>query len=171
MLGDVGGPNVEHFEEGDGTVLSTIDATSETDWVYLTLADGKQVVPEDPDDDTGWDLAFLRFHIKLNGGVSGPAGLTAAVLEDTVFDDLDVAPNDGYEADEADGDDDDEDPEYVLRDWYAYNVMTHVLTPQTVLYVIKTADGQHYKVSVDGYYDDAGSSGHLSFRWGTVDAP
>lgn len=170
MVDEMGGPNVGHTDEGDGVFLTAIDASSETDWVYLSLADGSQVEPDDPMTDPSWDVAFLRFHIKLNGGVSGSAEVGAARLEAVEFDDVTQAPADGFEFDAPDGDDDNEDPDYVLRQWYGYNVMTHVLTPEPVVYVVRTAD-RHYKLQIDSYYDEAGSSGHPSFRWGALDAP
>ena len=70
LVDDVGGPHVGHVEQGDGMFVTTVDATSETEWVYLRLADGAEVEVADPAADTSWDLAFLRFHVKLDGGVS-----------------------------------------------------------------------------------------------------
>ncbi|MEM6993568.1 MAG: HmuY family protein [Myxococcota bacterium] len=170
MVGDMGGPNVAHVDEGAGVLLTTVDATSETDWVYLSLADGAQVEPTDPESDATWDIAFLRFHIKMNGGVSGSAEVGAAIIEGQAFDDVTDAPSDGYLFDEADGDDENEDPDYVLREWYGYNIMTHVLTPEMVVYVIQGREGD-YKLQIENYYDEAGTSGHLQFRWGALDAP
>jgi len=170
MVDEIGGPNIGHLDEGDNVFLTTIDASSETDWVYLSLVDGVQVEPDDPQTDPSWDLAFLRFHIKLNGGVSGASGVAAAQLDGVDFDDVSDAPAEGFEVDAPDGDDDDEDPDYVLRHWYDYSVMTHVLTPTATVYVVRSGD-DHYRLQLDAYYDEAGSSGHPSFRWGSIAAP
>lgn len=170
MVDDVGGPHVGHVEQGDGMFVTTVDATSETEWVYLRLSDGAEVEVADPAADTSWDLAFLRFHVKLDGGVSGDAGVEAAPIEGAAFDDVKGPPAEGWITDQPDGDDDDEDPDYALRGWYAYDVMTHILTPQDVVWAIRTGDGAVYKLRIEDYYDDAGTSGHLRFRWGRIDA-
>ena len=168
--GDVGGEQIDSAALEEGVVRSVVNATSEEEWVYMSLVDGAQLDVADPKSDGDWDLAFLRFHIKLNGGDSGSAGVEAAIIEEADFEDVDVAPADGYMSDQPDGDDENEDPDYVLREWYAYNVMTHVLTPEQVVYVIHTGDGRHYKLQIEDYYDDAGTSGYPAFRWGPVDA-
>ena len=51
----------------------TIDATSSSEYVYVSLADGGSVVaPADPSTSTEWHIAFRRYAAKLNGGVAGP---------------------------------------------------------------------------------------------------
>lgn len=171
MVDEMGGPEVGHNDEGEGVYLTRVDATSEEDWIYLDLADGSQLEVSDPQADPDWDLAFQRFHIKLNGGSSGSAGVEAVKLDETTFDEIEVAPADGYLSDQPDGDDDNDHPDYVLQDWYDYNFMTHVLTPAAAVYVVRTAEPVHYKIQVEAYYDDAGTAGHLSFRWSRVEGP
>lgn len=171
MVDEMGGPQVGHNDEGDGVFVTLVDATSEEDWIYLDMADGSQLDVSDPQADGDWDLAFQRFHIKLNGGVSGSAGVEAVKLAETTFDEVEVAPADGYISDQADGDDDNDHPDYVLQDWYDYNFMTHVLTPAVAVYVVRTADPVHYKIQLENYYDEAGTSGYLSFRWSRIEGP
>ncbi len=171
VVDDMGGPEVSHTDEGDGVFLTRVDATAEDRWIYVSLVDGVQLDVDDPQIDASWDLAFQRFQIKLDGGVSGPAGVEAVVIDDAAFEDVEQAPADGYVGDQPDGDDDNEDPDYALREWYDYNIMTHLLTPAPVVYVIRTGDERHYKLAIEAYYDDAGTSGHVSFRWAPVDAP
>ncbi len=170
-LGVEGGPQVDHIEQGEGVWLTHVDATSEEKWVYIDLSDGSQLEVAEPHADGDWDLGFLRFHIKINGGVSGQAGAEVVPIEDATLVEIDAAPADGYITDEADGEDDNEDPDYALSEWYGYNVMTHVLTPHPRVYVLRTGDGTHYKLQLESYYDDAGSSGNPSFRWSEIDAP
>lgn len=165
-----GGPQVEHEDLGGGLTSTRVDASDEDAWVYLDLSDGEQLELADPRADPDWDLGFRRFHIKLNGGVSGEAGVEAAVLPGVTFEELEVAPVDGFGSDEPDGDDDGDEPDYVLQQWYEYDARTHVLTPAPVVYVIRHGD-QHTKIQIESYYDDAGTSGHLSFRWASVAAP
>ncbi|MEX1362972.1 MAG: HmuY family protein [Nannocystaceae bacterium] len=165
-----GGPQVDHEDLGDGVTATRVDATADGGWVYLDLSDGQQLEVDDPQANLDWDLAFRRFHIKLNGGASGGGGVEAAIVEDPSFETLSSAPADGYLYDQPDGDDEDDEPDYVLQDWYDYDIMTHVLTPAPVVYVIRHEDG-YTKLVLDGYYDDAGTSGHPSFRWASVAPP
>ncbi len=64
---EVAAPEEIVFEEGE----ITLNASSRTDFVYLNLADGVQVSPADPASSTEWHMAFRRFSVRLNGGVSG----------------------------------------------------------------------------------------------------
>lgn len=45
---------------------ATVDATSDSQWVYFDLASGAEV-----DESGNWHIAFSRYSIKLNGGDSG----------------------------------------------------------------------------------------------------
>ncbi|MEM7156776.1 MAG: HmuY family protein [Myxococcota bacterium] len=164
------GPNVEHLEQEEGGAwLTRVDATSDEDWVYLDLATGTQLEVDDPMEDLDWDIAFLRFHVKINGGISGMADAEAARLDGADFDTLEQAPVDGYRTDEIDGDDDDEHPDYAIRDWYDYNIMTHILTPANAVYVLRIGDtGDHYRIGFQNYYDDAGTSGYQTFLWSPI---
>jgi hypothetical protein len=86
------------------------------------------------------------------------------------FETLSVAPSAGYIVDEPDSDADDK-PEYAFDAWYDYDVQTHTLSASDRTYVIRTTSGMYYRLRMEDYYSDAGTSGHLSFRWGTVSAP
>lgn len=171
VLDAEGGPNVGHIDEGGGVFFTQVEATSDVEWVYLDLDSGTQLQVSDPLDDAQWDVAFQRFHIKVNGGVSGGASVDVAAIEAVDFEDVEAAPSDGYRSDEADGQDDDENPEYALKEWYEYDISTHILSPVPVVYVIRGAQSQHHKVQFESYYDDAGSSGYPSFRWSQLRGP
>tara|TARA_Y100000590_G_scaffold468625_1_gene652198 strand:- start:77 stop:820 length:744 start_codon:yes stop_codon:yes gene_type:complete len=49
----------------------TIPATSYYDWVYFSIENNSVVDIDDPQNSSGWDLAFQRKHIRTNGGMSG----------------------------------------------------------------------------------------------------
>ena len=49
--------------------------------------------------------------------------------------------------------------------WYAYDLLTHTLSPQPYVYVVRTGDGGHFKIAFTNYYDAAGTSGFPTFRW------
>ncbi len=151
---------------GDGTFGVVIDATDEAEWVYLRFDEGLV------DDDATWDLAIRRFTIAINGGVSGAgAGLAARDTAGSLADAA-RAPDDGWMADGPDGDDMGEEPDRVFDTWYAYDETTHVLTPEPGIYYVRSGDGErYYAVAVEGYYDAAGSSGHVALGFAPVDAP
>jgi len=158
------GPDVHSQAREGGGQLTHVDATDEEAWVYFDLETGTQLQVEDPRTNLDWDLAFQRFHVATNGGISGTAGSEVAIVE-AEFDTVTQAPADGFAEDAADGDDDNEDPDYVFADWYDYNPMTHVLTPKPITYVVVTGGGNAFKVALQAYYDDAGTSGFPSFAW------
>jgi hypothetical protein len=175
---DAGPPadgRVDVEDPGNGVQEARVDAKDEELWVYMSLAQGKAVPPEQAGDPTAWDLALRRFHIKLNGGASGSGTAAVALLPDAVFDDVAGVPADAaFLTDQPDADGDGVD-EYVMSigdtRWYAYEVATHVLTPKALVYVVRGADGSHYKFEMLDYYDAAGTAGYPAFRWAALAAP
>ena len=161
------GPHTTSEPRDGGGQRSTVDASDEVLWVYFDLETGTEVDVADPAEDLQWDLAFRRFHIATNSGASGNAGSEVARLPD-LFDDVAEIPNNGFVVDELDGDDDNEDPDYAFRDWYDYNFMTHVLTPRPQTYVVRTGSGNAFKVALEHYYDEAGTSGFPSIAWAAL---
>lgn len=160
---------------GGGVREARVDAMDNEEWIYMSLEQGKAVASEEEADATAWDIAARRFHFKLNGGASGSGDAAVALLPGAVFDDLVEVPADAmFLTDQADADADGV-PEYVMSigdtRWYDYSVMTHVLTPKDMVYVIRGADGSHYKLQMLDYYNMAGTAGHPLFRWAALNAP
>lgn len=147
----------------DGTYRTRVDATSMTDWAHGDFETGAELPADGP-----WDLRFQRFHISTNGGVSGNGNVEVAPVANVAFADVTVAPADGWRSDAADSDDPGEDPDFAFEQdpaWYAYDPMTHVLTPQPIVWVVKTAGGATLKLEITSYYDDAGTAGQLALHW------
>jgi hypothetical protein len=69
-----------------------------------------------------------------------------------------------WRTDEADADGDGED-ETLFIDWFDYDSSTHILSPKRRTTLLRTVEGAVVKFEVVDYYDDAGTSGFLSFRW------
>lgn len=157
-----GGAQIESTIE-DGVVHSTIDATDEAAWIRLDLETGAQV--DDSPDSDAWDLAFQRYNVALNGGVSGSGGMSAIVLMDAALDDVTAVPSGPWLTDLPDGDDHGDEPDYVTAGWYDYDFATHVLTPRPIVYVVKSVEGNAFALQIVAYYDDAGTSGWLQLRW------
>ncbi len=168
-------PESDHVlinDNGDGTFTALVDASSETAWVHLDLALREESTPETPESSSDWDLGFLRYQVKLNGGVSGPDGLEAAMLPGQDWDALVAAPEGGYLADAPDSvEDEDALPDYALGGWYDYDSASHLLTPKDAVYVLRSPSGAYLKLQFQDYYDAAGTSGWLTFRFGEVQAP
>jgi hypothetical protein len=165
-----GGPQVQHEDEGGGVTRTTIDASSEAQWIYLDLESRQQLEVADPAQSDAWDLGLRRFEIAIDGGISGPGGMEAVVLEGVAFADVTEVPGEGWVSDAADGDDENEDADLALAGWYDYDFMAHVLTPRPVVYVVRTVEGNVFKLEILDYYDDAGTGGVLTIRWAAVDA-
>ena len=169
--GEDTGPSVISTDEGDGVTETWVDATAYLDFVYLSLATGLEVEVADPLSSTDWDLGFERYLIASNGGVSGPGEMEAVVVTDTSFEDLTTAPTDGYTSDLPDDDDENQNPEYALGDWFEYGEENHTLTPLNQVYVVKAVSGSYYKLQILDYYDDAGTPAYITFRWAAVAGP
>ena len=145
--------------EGEST-LTSIDASDAEAWVRFDFDACERVEEDGP-----WELAFQRFHIAINGGVSGSAGLEAGWIEGVGLDDVEALPEDfEWASDEPDADDDGE-AELVFGDWYDYDIATHVLSPKLRVYVLRSTEGTNFAVQIEDYYNEAGSSGHVALRW------
>ena len=174
---DLGGGFVsEHvqFTERSASAGSLrVDASDTEQWIYVDLDARAEVTPADPLDDAVWDLGFRRFHIVVNGGVSGSAGVAVAVVDGQPLDAVEAPDVAAFVTDVADGADEDTLPDYVfsggLDPWYAYDVVTHVLTPKARVFVVRTSAGALVKLAIDDYYDGAGGSGHPSLRYAGIE--
>ena len=85
-----------------------------------------------------------------------------------------AAPSGGYETDQDDTDDTDVDPDYVFlgpTPWYDYDFSSHTLSPADYVYVIRSVEGDYYKLEMLDYYNEPGDGGYPQFRWAPVDAP
>ncbi len=159
------GAQLVHEDQPDGTVVTVVDATDGARWIPLDLETRAQPEVDALADSPAWDLAFSRFDIATNGGVSGSGGMEAMVLEGVGLDDVDAVPPGSWIADAPDGDDEGDDADYALAGWYDYDFATHVLTPKPLVDVVRSVEGGHFALAVLDDYDDAGTSGWMKLRW------
>jgi PKD repeat protein len=89
------------FFDDEGAAVQVLDARNSNTWVYFDLDTFSAVVPEDPANEARWDIAFRRFVVKLNGGVSGAGGVDAAAMHDRALIEVTDAPTDGFNTDRA----------------------------------------------------------------------
>lgn len=158
--GPKGGGDTVTVDTASGAAALVIDATSYTEWVALDL-DLPELTEESGET---WDLAFLRFEIKSNGGISGDGGVEAVPVPGADFDSLTEAPIDGWRTDAPDANEDDI-PEYALIDWYVYDYDTHLLSAVDQVWVIRTTEGVLFKLAFDSYYDSNGTPARISLRF------
>src|SRR6185436_12775596 len=88
---DAGGTTGGHFtvtDLGGGKSQIDVESESHTDWHYFDIETLKEVTPATPDDSTEWDLAFQRYLIRTNGGISGTGGMELGFDFDHSFDQI-----------------------------------------------------------------------------------
>jgi hypothetical protein len=116
-------------------------------YVFCDLEEGTIVSATDSAS-TEWDLAFRNTTILVNGGTSGP-GQGAAQVVDGIFEELEEAPEAGYQPDG--------EPGPAIQDWYTYTGPTGtpahaILTEPGKVIMLKTGDGKYAKVEILSYY-------------------
>ena len=142
-----------------------IDATDSTQWVYFDL-ESSSLIPADEVTSESWDIAFQRYSIMLNGGVSG-TGLVEIIALEGEYDNFEnvMFVEDGtWITDEADSDGD-EKPEYAFDSWFDYDLATHVLTPADIVYILRTVENNYFRFRILDYYSAQGDSGYMSIEF------
>jgi hypothetical protein len=187
---------IENTPEGAG-FATLVDATAggatpSEAYVYARFTDDG-LVRVDLDDESAfesmdWDIAFQRFVIRLNSGVSGPSCVSGArTAIDTDYDTLQTVPDDlEYRTEEyftescefiPDGSGR-ESPGTALQSFWRY---PGCVAMTGNVYVVRLANGRRLKLTVTSYYDpdvqaqcdaDLGidltmptGSGNIRLRW------
>ena len=154
--------------EIEGVYSRVVNATDYELWTYLDLETNSFVEVDDPMASSDWDIGMLRYHIKLNSGIHGPAEVQAVIVEGEDYDTYAEVPTDGYQIDLED-ENGDGTPEYVFGTWYDYDISTHILTPKNSFYVVKSKNQFHYKFQILSYYSDAGTPANVHINWEILD--
>lgn len=155
-------PKIVNEPGPDGVTATTVDSTDANAWLYVDLDEDMLEVSEG---DQGWDLGFSRQRVKLNGGVSGEAGVEVAIVEADSLKEVTEPPATGFVTDLVDDDDENAEPEYAFDAWFDYDSTSHVLTPKPLVFVVRTTEEQYVAIEILSYYDEAGSSGLFSLEW------
>ena len=144
-----------------------VDATSKEDWIYFDL-DQSLDTPSTEMAIPGWDIAFQRFRVKSNNGVSGNEGVEVGIVEDMAYEEVESTPeNIMFFIDQEDSDDYGSDPDYVFNmgdQWYDYDLMTHTLKPRDTVYIIRSTEDQYFKILILDYYNEVGDSAFLKIK-------
>lgn len=161
-----GADHIIHVVQPDGSTISTVDATNKTSYVYFDLDTGKEVEGSVAVETQAWDLSFQRFKISSNGGGSGPGKCKVLGLENVKYEELTVAPKDGYQADTADS-----QFTSFAGGWYNYDLNVHKLVARNILYVVLSGEGAYFKVQMLDYYDKNGTAAKPSLHWAKISPP
>jgi hypothetical protein len=153
-----------------------IKSTSSTVWKYFSFAKNDTVTVTDPANSSDWDLAFQRYRIRTNSGLSGngmgsaansfkkgQAGFDALkVVPDTttfVTDaSISIAVQNGYAT-------------YIvnpaLYTWFTleFSAQGTQIVPSDDVYIVKTSTGKYSKVWFKSYYSATNQSGYVSFQY------
>lgn len=132
--------------------VEDLEATGENgEFTFFSLRTGQQVEHADSAS-ADWDVAFKESEIIFNSGDSGP-GSAGVLALDLDFDQVEIAPSEGYEVDGEEL----AIPAENNNGWYTYTGNSnppHAMLPkEDYTIVVKTGDGNHYaKVEILSYY-------------------
>jgi hypothetical protein len=144
------------------TQVTTVNASSEKEYVYFDFSSGKPVRILDASS-LEWDLAFRRGKVISNGGASSKLGKAGLIdLGVVEFDEVTEVPADNYAEDIA-AKTETENP--VLVKWYNYNYFTHKLTAKKNSYAVRTANGKFAKFQFLSFYCDNKEAGCIKIRY------
>jgi hypothetical protein len=140
----------------------TVNASSETKWVYFNLSQGKTLDIKDPTS-LEWDLAFRRGKVITNGGATNKFGQGAVLnMGEMSFLDVLKVPRDQYVADSRNKTESENEE---LNSWYKYNFLTHKLTARENVYALKSAKGKFAKIQFLSFYCKNGETGCIKLRY------
>jgi hypothetical protein len=55
--------------------------------------------------------------------------------------------------------------------WYDYDMDAHTLAARDVVYAVRSASGNYFKIQMLDYYNDAGTAGYVKFKVAPLAAP
>lgn len=153
-----------------------IKSTSSTEWKYFSFASNDTISVADPENSSAWDLAFQRYRIKTNSGLSG-SGLGGAansyqkaqsgfdalttVSDTSTFatdESMSIAIVQGYAT-------------YIvnplLYTWFSleFSAQGTQIIPSDYIYIVKTGTGKYAKVWFKSYYSATNQSGYVTMQY------
>ena len=176
VIGLAAGCSKENSNPSIQSMSFEVNSTSSTTWKYFSFAKNDTIVVSDPLTSKEWDLAFQRYRIKTNGGMSGSGQGSAAnsyLKGQTGFDALKIVPDtatfssdssviiavqQGYAT-------------YVINpeiySWFTIELAAQgtQIIPSDYIFFVKASDGKYAKVWFKSYYSAANLSGHVTFQY------
>jgi hypothetical protein len=132
-----------------GPATYTVDASATDRWRYFDFARNAAV------DSGPWDIALRRFHL-----IAAPGG-GIVDLGAVPFDSVRELPAVGYAANTAASD----TTNPGVGKWYAYSMLSHLLTSKHHLYGLRTAGGKYAKLELLAYYCQDAGTACITFRY------
>jgi hypothetical protein len=123
-----------------GPATYTLDASAGDAWRRFDFARNAVV------DAGSWDIAFRRHHVIAAPGEGGGAGIVD--LGTVPFDSVREVPAEGYTPTEFGRD----TVNPAVGRWYAYSMLSHLLTSKGHVYAVRSADGRYAKLEILAYY-------------------
>jgi hypothetical protein len=131
----------------------TVDTRDTDHWEFVDLDQGRWLPAGRSE---GWDIAVRRFHVI--------AAVAVADGGPTPFDSLASLPGDRYIRNTAGRD----TVNAAIARWYSYSMMSHLLTPNGHVYLVRTTAGRVVKFEPLSYYCPGLDGGCFTFRYGLV---
>jgi heme-binding HmuY-like protein len=132
-----------------GPATYTLDASMTARWRRFDFGRSAAV------DSGPWDIAFRRFHlIAAPGGGVSDLGLVP-------FDSVRELPAAGYVANSNASD----TTNPGVGKWYAYSMLSHLLTSKRHVYGVRTAGGKYAKLELLAYYCKDVGTACITFRY------
>lgn len=173
---------------GGGVTSGTVDGTAgglagaaDNPYIYVDLINGARVDIDDVQSrsSAAWHVAFKRASIKLNGGDSGPGGVSGAAVAAATLAEVTAVPDDLAVDDWATDDcmldtTPNGEPLTVFGEWYDYDPSTHRLTPRAEVWVLKLGRGDGApvrKLRLTTYYGDPAMpmrGGYFGAEWSAM---
>ena len=148
------------------------------DWIYFSLSQGKELTGIDESnraDNRTWDLAFNRYNVRTNSGLSGNGLGGAMDTKSTDMAAVVAVPDGQFAVDEmgkitsrftGNGVEEIDSPlNKVLAEAIHFQGPPPSYTPNNHVYIVRTADGKYAKIKIEGFYNDEGKSGFVTFSY------
>lgn len=157
------------------------EAQSFTEWTYFSFEKGEivKVDQENYASDSSWDIAFLRYYIRTNGGKSGKGQGAALDTKQTQFDAVTTIPSTGFITDDEISiitgsgmppkyRTDAGSPAFTIKESQSWATYTPPMGPWVYnnnVFIVRTADGQYAKLIMKSFLNDEDKSGHITFEY------
>ena len=147
-------------------------------WIYFSFSEGKVlsgINESNRAENLTWDIAFYRYNVRTNGGKSGKGQGGAFDTQKTKMTAVPEAPTSGYNLDimgEVTANVSSFPPPTIKTPLNAelgcaleFQGPPPTYTPNNHVYVVKTADGKYAKIKIEGFHNDEGESGYITFSY------
>ena len=157
------------------------EAQSYTEWAYFSFSKGDFVTVDQANyaTDMSWDIAFLRYYIRTNGGKSGKGQGAVLDTKETKFNAVTTIPSTGFITDDnisiiagsgmpPNYRTDAGSPAFIVKEspsWATFTPPTGPWVYNNNVFIIRTADGQYAKLIMKSFLNDEDKSGHITFEY------